>query len=265
MNKFNWDLINQSNTVVHCESEKQAIELLTEAHNNGFKWSSDEPYIYSNYINTKYNYIQNCYDINNGQISSIKWYNTKNYEILKFEECKLMNKLLDVDFIIQKDNKTIVLDIKHMDESLRKGNFSILAQSEGGKYSIWSNCYPVIDSGKLLLRGSNREKDNEFAYHTFNSTEEMHEYITNINKLIDEINNPIIEINVNKNKYYKINGYKIEINYNYNAITIRKDYVIIKSFYIDDNEIEGQPFSEVSEEFDNFCKRRGIKAKLIKG
>ena len=50
MNKFNWDLINQSNTVVHCESEKQAIELLTEAHNNGFKWSSDEPYIYSNYI-----------------------------------------------------------------------------------------------------------------------------------------------------------------------------------------------------------------------
>ena len=177
-----------------------------------------------------------------------------------------MSKLLDVDFIIQKDNRTIVLDIKHMDESLRKGNFSILAQSEGGKYSIWSNNYPVIGSGKLLLRGSNREKDNEFAYHTFNSTEEMHEYITNINKLIDEINNPIIEIDINKNEDYEVNGYKIEISTddNYNTTKIRKGYVIIKSFYIDDSEIEGQPFDEVVEEFDNFCKRRSIKAKLVR-
>ena len=266
MNKFNWDLINQSNTVVHCESEKQAIELLTEAHNNGFKWSSDEPYIYSNYINTKYNYIQNCYDINNGQISSIKWYNTKNYEILKFEECKLMNKLLDVDFIIQKDNKTIVLDIKHMDESFRKGNFSILAQSEGGKYSIWSNNYPVIDSGKLLLRGSNREKDNEFAYHTFNSTEEMHEYITNMNKLIDEINNITIEIDVRKSnrfevkKSFRINTY---VASDYYEVSFCYDNTTIKVWYISDDETTGQPFSEVSEEFDNFCKRRNIKAKLV--
>ena len=37
MNKFNWDLINKPNTVVHCRTEEQAKELLTEAHKNGFK------------------------------------------------------------------------------------------------------------------------------------------------------------------------------------------------------------------------------------
>ncbi len=30
MNKFNWDLIDKPNTVVHCETEEQAIELLKE-------------------------------------------------------------------------------------------------------------------------------------------------------------------------------------------------------------------------------------------
>ena len=177
-----------------------------------------------------------------------------------------MNKLLDVDFIIQKDNRTIVLDIKHMDESLRKCNNNILAKTNDDKYSIMSNCYPVMDGNKLLLRGDNKEQDNEFTYHTFNSTEEMNEYIKNMNKLIYEINNPIIEINVNKNEDYEVNGYKIEIStdYDYNTIKIRKGYAIIKSFYIDDNEIEGQPFDEVVEEFDNFCKRRNIKAKLVR-
>lgn len=177
-----------------------------------------------------------------------------------------MNKLLDVDFIIQKDNKTIVLDIKHMDESLRKGNFSILAQSKDGIYSIWSNYFPVMNGNKLLLRGDNKEQDNEFTYHTFNSTEEMNEYIENMNKLIDEINNPIIEINVNKNEDYEVNKYKIEVGTDrgYNTMAIRKGFTIIKTLYIDDSEIEGQPFDEVIEEFDNFCKRRNIKAKLVR-
>ena len=176
-----------------------------------------------------------------------------------------MNKLLDVDFIIQKDNRTIVLDIKHMDESLRKCN-SILAKTNDDKYSIMSNCYPAIGHNKLLLRGRYENRDNDFACYTFNSTKNMNEYMENINKLIDEINNPIIEINVNKNEDYEVNGYKIEIStyYDYNTTTIRKGYVIIKSFYIDDSEIEGQPFDEVVEEFDNFCKRRNIKAKLVR-
>ena len=143
MNKFNWDLIDKPSTVVHCETEEQAIELLTEAHNNGFKWCNDRPYI----DNNRYHLYgkSTCYDIYKGEFTNIGFCQKQNYKILKFEECKLMNKLLDVDFIIQKDNKTIVLDIKHMDESLRKGNVGILAESNDGKYTIISIASLVLD------------------------------------------------------------------------------------------------------------------------
>lgn len=180
-----------------------------------------------------------------------------------------MNKLLDVDFIIQKDNKTIVLDIKHMDESLRKCNNSILARTKDDKYIIRSNYYPALRICNLLLKGKDKIRDNEFAYYTFDTTDEMNEYIENMNKLIDEINNPTIEIdiNINKNEDYEVNGYKIEIGIykGCNTIIIRKGSTIIKALYIDDNEIGGQPFDEIVEEFDNFCKRRNIKAKLVRG
>lgn len=188
-----------------------------------------------------------------------------------------MNKLLDVDFIIQKDNRTIVLDIKHMDESLRKCDNNILAKTNDNKYTIISNCYPTVGYNKLLLRGRYENRDNEFAYYTFNSTEEMNEYIKNMNKLIDEINNPIIEIDINEDliedmyKKYTIKNYIIEIiqdvDYNYIKIMIAENGVLksgVKFWYISDNKFIGQPFDEVVEEFDNFCKRRNINAKLVR-
>ena len=130
MNKFNWDLINQPNTVVHCKTRQQAMELLTEAHKNGFKWDSKKEYINISYYD---NHLNNtCYHIYNGCYCNAEYAKSRDYKILKFEECKIMNKLLDVDFIIQKDNRTIVLDIKHMDESLRKDSQSPIMKSDCG-------------------------------------------------------------------------------------------------------------------------------------
>ena len=178
-----------------------------------------------------------------------------------------MNKLLDVDFIIQKDNKTIVLDIKHMDESLRKGDVGILAESNDGEYKILSNSKPCIGFHRLFLKGEYKNCDNDFVYHTFNSTEEMNEYIKNINKLINKINNPVIEIDINKNAKYEF-GDNISISIykspNYILMKFYKHHKGIKTFYIDDKEDDGQPFDEVVEEFDNFCKRRNINAKLVR-
>ena len=265
MNKFNWDLIDKPSTVVHCETEEQAIELLTEAHNNGFKWCNDKPYI----DNNEYHLYgkSTCYDIYKGEFANIGFCQKQNYKILKFKECKLMNKLLDVDFIIQKDNKTIVLDIKHMDESLRKGNVGILAESNDGEYKILSNSKPCIGFHRLFLKGEYKNCDNDFVYHTFDSTEEMNEYIKNINKLIDEINNPVIEIDINKNAKYEF-GDNISLDVydssNYTVVSFYKYENVTKVFYIDDKEEDGQPFDEVVEEFDNFCKRRNINAKLVR-
>ena len=38
----------------------------------------------------------------------------------------------------------------------------------------------------------------------------------------------------------------------------------LKFYYISEDRINGQSFDEVVEEFDNFCKRRSIKAKLVR-
>ena len=265
MNKFNWDLIDKPNTVVHCETEEQAIELLTEAHNDKFKWCSEIDYLSrSTYDVHKSN---TCYYIHDGTCCNIEYFKKQNYKILKFEECKSMNKLLDVDFIIQKDNKTIVLDIKHMDESLRKGNVGILAESNDGEYKILSNSKPCIGFHRLFLKGEYKNCDNDFVYHTFDSTEEMNEYIENINKLINKINNPVIEIDINKNAKYEF-GDNISVSIykssNYISMKFCKYHKGIKTFYIDDKEDDGQPFDEVVEEFDNFCKRRNINAKLAR-
>ncbi len=266
MNKFNWDLIDKPNTVVHCETEEQAIELLTEAHDNRFKWCSGIDYL--SRLNYDLHESNTCYYIHYGVYCNVEYSKKRGFEILKFEECKLMNKLLDVDFIIQKDNKTIVLDIKHMDESLRSPNSSItLAETCDDKYKILSNFCPEINSTFLVLKGRNRNRDNEFTYFTFDSTEEMNEYIKNMNKLIDRINNPVIEIDINKNAEYKLgDNISISIYKNSNFISIRfyKYHKGTKIFYIDDKEEYGQPFDEVVEEFDNFCKRRNINAKLVR-
>lgn len=265
MNKFNWDLIDKPNTVVHCETEEQAIELLTEAHNNGFKWSSGIDYL--SMLIYDVHESNTCYYIHGGAYCDVEYSKEIGFEILKFEECKLVNKLLDVDFIIQKDNKTIVLDIKHMDESLRKGDVGILAESNDGEYKILSNSKPCIGFHRLFLKGEYKNCDNDFVYHTFNSTEEMNEYIKNINKLINKINNPVIEIDINKNAKYEF-GDNISVsiynNSNYISMKFCKYHKGIKTFYIDDKEDDGQPFDEVVEEFDNFCKRRNINAKLVR-
>ena len=265
MNKFNWDLIYEPNAVVHCETKQQAIELLTEAHNNGFKWSNGSDYL----GRSNYDVFENktCYYIFGKSYDNIEYFKKQNYKILKFEECKLMNKLLDVDFIIQKDNKTIVLDIKHMDESLRKGVSDPIIESNCGIYSICSHKFPQIHKSKLYLKGIRRDLDDIFTHYTFSSTKEMNEYIENMNKLIDKINNPIMEINVNKNYEYKFSdniSLDVYNSSNYTVVSFYKYENVTKVFYIDDKEEDGQPFDEAAKEFDNFCKRRSINAKLVR-
>lgn len=265
MNKFNWNLIDKPNTVVHCETEEQAIELLTEAHDNRFKWCSGIDYL--SRLNYDLHESNTCYYIHYGAYCNVEYSKKRGFEILKFEECKLMNKLLDVDFIIQKDNKTIVLDIKHMDESLRKRIDEPLIKSNDDTYKIYSCLEPHIGKTSLYLKGVDMNLDNKFAYCTFNSTEEMNKYIKNINKLIDEINNPVIEIDINKNAEHKLSdNISIDVynSSNYTIVSFYKYEKVTKVFYIDDKEEDGQPFNEVVKEFDNFCKRRNIDAKLVR-
>ena len=49
------------------------------------------------------------------------------------------------------------------------------------------------------------------------------------------------------------------IRWYFRTSSIEEDMV-----YIDDKKEDGQSFDEVVEEFDNFCKRRNIYAKLVR-
>ena len=71
MNKFNWDLIDKPSTVVHCETEEQAIELLTEAHNNGFKWRSGIDYLSG--LNYDVHESDTCYYIHDGAYCNVEY------------------------------------------------------------------------------------------------------------------------------------------------------------------------------------------------
>lgn len=260
MNKFNWDLINQPSIVVHCETEEQATEFLDEADKNGFKWNTNDSYA----IFTKYDAYEKetCYNIFKGTFADKEFYKGVSYKILKFEECKMKNKL-EVTLKIQPDGRTVVAECTHIDEELRgKG----MLANKDIDYYISSIDNLNLCQNILYVRGKAKHLDYTVDYRIFGTPQEAKDYVRIMNKLIDEINNPIIEINVNKNEDYEINGHKIEIytDNDYTTITIRKDSTVIKNFYIDDKEIEGQPFDEVVEEFDNFCKIRDIKAKLVR-
>ncbi len=145
--------------------------------------------------------------------------------------------------------------------------FLLIIKSNDNIYEIYSCLEPHIWKTRLYIKGENDDLDSRFVYHTFPSTEEINEYIENMNKLIDKINNPTIEIDINKDSKYKFSdniSLDIYSNSNYISMNFYKYEKATKVFYIDDKEEDGQPFDEVVEEFDNFCKRRNINAKLVR-
>ena len=50
--------------IVHCPTEEEAIQVLKIAHERGFKWRSEEPYLtYTNWSHYKKN---TCYNLSKG-------------------------------------------------------------------------------------------------------------------------------------------------------------------------------------------------------
>ena len=144
MNKFNWKLINQPETVVHCETEEQAKELLTEADRMGFTWNNGNLYTTNNYYerykdDTHYNIYDGSFGVG---------YCYANYKILTFEESKMKNKL-EVTLKIQPDGKTVVAECTSISDELRgKG---VLAEKDG--YKVESNNYLTVCKKDLCVRG----------------------------------------------------------------------------------------------------------------
>lgn len=87
--KFDWNKIFKHKTVVHCNNEEKAIELLKEAHERGLKWCTDESYLEDTQRNK---YKENtCYYLLKGEFCSLEFYKEENYIILSYEEALLIN------------------------------------------------------------------------------------------------------------------------------------------------------------------------------
>lgn len=81
-NKNLYSRLVQPKVAIHCETEEEAKQLLKWAHAQGLKWSNGQSYledtIYSKHKNNT------CYSISNGVYSSINFYKSEGYGIIKF-------------------------------------------------------------------------------------------------------------------------------------------------------------------------------------
>lgn len=204
-----------------------------------------------------------CVKINGCHGFSFKEFYEENYKdtpiISYYEYVNSLNKpKLSVSLKIQPDGKTVVYECTHIDEELRgKG---LLAKIAG--YEIKSFGFAWIHDNGLFVRGNEVEKDYMLSSHVFESQEQAEKFIEIMNELIDEINNPMIEIDVNESGEYSVGEFKcsVDVQRGFTELCISNDIWLVKQVTI---SAKGQSFSETKEEFDRFFGRRGIKARLI--
>ena len=84
MKKFKYKKIMKENTVVHCQSKKQAKQLLKWADSKGLRWSSNRSYLED--LNYDMYRGKTCYYLTLGFYCDSHFYKNKNYTILSFEE-----------------------------------------------------------------------------------------------------------------------------------------------------------------------------------
>lgn len=96
MTNFNYDLIMQPNTVVHCDTEEKGLELCKWADSKGLKWISGMSYLtMSNWGEYK---NDTCYFLYQGEYCRKDFYKQEGYTILKYEDIVINEDTIDNNF-----------------------------------------------------------------------------------------------------------------------------------------------------------------------
>ena len=129
---FNYELITQPNTVVHCRTKEQARALLRFMHDKGMKWFSG-----ASLKETKYNRYNadTSYNFNEGRsvsYTSIHFYYNTRYKILSFEEALKENTMeLHASEILKADgDATMAVSIKALQKLINTIDFQQKAIAE---------------------------------------------------------------------------------------------------------------------------------------
>ena len=81
----NWEkLFKQDGLVFHCETEVIAIELLSIAHDLGYKWCDDESYLDDHHWELYEN--GTCYEIKSGNYASETYFINDGYNVINVLE-----------------------------------------------------------------------------------------------------------------------------------------------------------------------------------
>lgn len=93
MKQFNYDLIMQPNTVVHCDTEEKDRELSIWADSKGLKWQSGHSYLETN--NWRIYKEDTCRYLYVGEFSGLDYYKKEGYTILKYEDVVINENVTD--------------------------------------------------------------------------------------------------------------------------------------------------------------------------
>jgi hypothetical protein len=97
---FNKQKIIQPETVVHCDTEEKANNLLAWAHGEGLKWRTDSSYEDENYY--EHFLDQTCYNLYVGKYAEYDYYKYEGFIILKYEAVLLnsVSTSLSEDYLV---------------------------------------------------------------------------------------------------------------------------------------------------------------------
>lgn len=236
--KFNWDLIMQPRTVVHCDTEDKANELLTEAHKRGLKWSNGNKYTEYNGFNVHES--KTCYDFNNNDYGSYGHCKKFNYTILSFYDIliKKENKM-KIKYDLQVFHNLVLFKVLEMDEKYRHTagdctGTEIYTSSNG--IIIASSSNPTISSrfNTVYVLGENKFNDNFVTTIKFDTVLKAQEYANKVRFALEEWNNhtEIIEIEY----YYEyFNCKKIFTNLNHSLHFTKNPYYTQITIYMNDS------------------------------
>ena len=240
--KFNWGLIMQPNTVVHCDTEDKANELLSEAHKRGLKWSNGSKYTEYNGFNVHES--KTCYDFNNNDYGSYGHCKDFKYTILSFNDIliKEENKM-KIKYDLQVFHNIILFKVLEMDEKYRSSDKDKLLFTSSNSIVIRSFNSTELYEVEIYVLGLDKTRDDKAEYYNFNTNQEAQAYAEKVRFALEEWNNHVevmeIEINLDwfeEGKYFKNDGtYSMLFGCGSGSknILIYDNDIIMKAYWID--------------------------------
>ena len=257
--KFNWDLIMQPHTVVHCDTEDKANELLSEAT------KENKAYYGISYWK---DYKQDtCYNISKNQYCGLSYFKDNNFTILSFDDIliKEENKM-KVKYDLQVFHNIVLFKVLEMDEKYRKGG--VLFKSSNGLKINSEVCVSLSENSIYIIGKFSTEVDNTCLI-KLNTSKEAQAYAEKVRFALEEWNNheEIMEIEYKGVLFVSNFGYNLEVydcgHYNTISISTKNNPSLsLKKYWVADDKESGFPLDKTIIMFNRDCELLNIPFRI---